>query len=86
MDELSTVENEEERAIRIGRLTLEALLLNLKGDERVLVRNLDLDNLSAIGTEDEIRLHVGEWLFTPVLMFFFNKEKALIEIQIKHDN
>jgi hypothetical protein len=60
MSEEIIVEDEEERAIRVGRLSLEGLLLNLRGNEKILVRNLDQGGLAVIGNEEEIRDSKGQ--------------------------
>jgi hypothetical protein len=83
MNEEVLAEDEEERSIRVGRLSLETLLLNLRGNEKVLVRNLDQDGVAVVGNEEEIRDSKGQWLSSVVWMIFYNAAESLMEVQIR---
>jgi hypothetical protein len=61
---------------------LEGLLLNLRGNEKILVRNLDQGGLAVIGNEEEIHDSKGQWLSSVVWMIFYNISESIIEVQI----
>lgn len=78
------MKEEAQEIIKLSKLSLQTLLLNIKADEKVLVENVD-DALTYMGNEKEIRDAKPEWLDIQVANIYFDRYSNMIKIEISNN-